>query len=95
MVERKITDLIREYSKSLELKENTMLRALEISNRAEERNLLSGLKLEVSAAAIIYISGIIEADRRTQKQIAKIALTPESTIRNRYIKLVRELGIRR
>ena len=95
MTERKISDLIKKYSNSLELEEDTMLRALEISKRAEEKNLLSGKKVEGSAAALIYISGILEEDRRTQKQIANVASIPESTIRNRYLEIARALDIRR
>ncbi|NPD89274.1 MAG: hypothetical protein HGN29_11160 [Asgard group archaeon] len=95
MSTKKIQGLVKMYGSSLELEEDTILRALEISKRAEEKNLLSGTKLEGSAAALIYISGIIEDDRRTQKQIAKVASIPESTIRNRYMNIVRELDIRR
>jgi transcription initiation factor TFIIB len=95
MIERKIAELIKSFGISLELEENTILRAIEISNRAKEKNLISGRKLEGTAAALIYISGILEDDRKTQKQIAKVASVPESTIRNRYMKIVRELEIRR
>ncbi|MHA1954880.1 MAG: hypothetical protein ACW96U_13140 [Candidatus Heimdallarchaeaceae archaeon] len=91
---KKIQGLVKSYGSSLELEEETILRALEISKRAEEKNLLSGVKLEGTAAALIYTSGIIEDDRRTQKQIANVASIPESTIRNRYMKIIRELDIR-
>ena len=90
---KNIQGLVKAYGSSLEIEEDTILRALEISKQAEEKNLLSGLKTEGTAAALIYISGIIEDDRRTQKQIAKVASIPESTIRNRYLAIVRGLNI--
>jgi transcription initiation factor TFIIB len=92
---KKIQALIKAFGTSLNLNEDTILIALQISNRAEERNLLSGKKIEGSAAAIIYIAGILEDDRRTQKQISQVCSIPESTIRNRYLKIARELEIRR
>jgi len=95
MNEQRLKDLIRSFSASLELKENTVLRAEEISRRANENYLVSGKKLEGSAAAIIYIAGILEDDRRSQREIAKVALVPESTIRNRYSAIARGLNIAR
>ena len=95
MAERNLQDLIEEYALSLELEENTILRALELLNRAEEKHLIAGKKVEGSIAALLYISGILEDNRRTQKQISKIVSVPESTIRNRYVEIVRELEITR
>ena len=44
---------------------------------------------------MIYIAGILENDRRSQKEIAKIALVPESTIRNRYLTIARGLALKK
>ena len=45
------------------------------------------------AAAAIYIAGIIEGERRTQREIAETATVTEVTVRNRYKELVRKLEI--
>jgi transcription initiation factor TFIIB len=95
MSKQKLQDLIKSFSTTLELKENTILKAEEISRRAEENYLVSGKKTEGSAAAVIYIAGILEDDRRSQKEIAQVASVPESTIRNRYVTIVRELKIKK
>ncbi|TFH05304.1 MAG: transcription initiation factor IIB, partial [Candidatus Thorarchaeota archaeon] len=41
----------------------------------------------------LYIAGILEEDRRTQREIAQASRVTEVTIRNRYKELVRVLGI--
>ena len=86
-----LQDLIRNYSEILELKPNTVLRARKLCREAKDNFLLSGKKLEGSAAAIVYIAGILEDDRRSQREIAQIASVPESTIRNRYLDIARGL----
>jgi transcription initiation factor TFIIB len=45
------------------------------------------------AAAALYIAGILEEDRRTQREISKVSRVTEVTIRNRYKGIVRSLGI--
>ena len=95
MTERNLLEYVREFSIHLKLKENTIIRAENLVNRTEESFLNSGKKPEGTAAAIIYISGILEDDRRTQKEISKVANVPESTIRNRYLEIVRSLEIRK
>ncbi len=89
-----LQDLIRTYSELLELKPNTVLRARKLCREAKDNFLLSGKKLEGSAAAIIYISGILENDRKSQKEIAQVASVPESTIRNRYLAIARGLALK-
>ena len=95
MKEKNLLEYIREFSVPLELLENTIIAAENIANRTEEYFLNSGKKLEGTAAAIIYISGILEDDRRTQKEISKVTNITESTIRNRYLEIVRSLEIKK
>ncbi len=95
MTEKNLTEYIREFSMPLELRENTIITAENLANRTEEKFLNSGKKLKGTAAAIIYISGILEDDRRTQKEVSKVANVPESTIRNRYLEIVRSLKIKK
>jgi transcription initiation factor TFIIB len=86
-----VQDLIRNYSEILKLKPNTVLRARKLCREAKDNFLLSGKKLEGSAAAIIYIAGILEDDRKSQREIAQVTSIPESTIRNRYLAIARGL----
>jgi transcription initiation factor TFIIB len=80
-------------SSDLLLEGKTVKKATEIIKRAEERLVTIGKDPGGIAAAALYIAGILEEDRRTQREIAKAARVTEVTIRNRYKDLVRSLGI--
>ena len=95
MTEREIIEYVRLISNSLELRENTALRAIDLANRSIEAYLTSGKKSEGIAAATIYIACILEDDRRTQKEISRVAKVPESTIRNQYLEIARGLEIKK
>ena len=95
MTEREIIEQVRLFSNSLELKENTTLRAIDLAHRSIEAYLTSGKKSEGIAAATIYIACILEDDRRTQKEISRVAKVPESTIRNQYLEIARGLEIKK
>lgn len=95
MNDQDIIELVQEFSENLELKENTSLRAIELTNRTIEAFLNSGNKPKGVAAAILYIAGILEDDRRTQKEISQVAKVPESTIRNLYLKIARGLELKK
>ncbi len=86
-------DLMPRLSSDLLLEGNTVKKATEIIKRAEERLVTIGKDPGGIAGAALYIAGILEEDRRTQREIAKAARVTEVTIRNRYKDLVRSLGI--
>ncbi|MGD9395615.1 MAG: transcription initiation factor IIB [Candidatus Thorarchaeota archaeon] len=86
-------DLMPRLSSDLLLEGKTVKKATEIIKRAEERLVTIGKDPGGIAAAALYIAGILEEDRRTQREIAKAARVTEVTIRNRYKDLVRSLGI--
>lgn len=86
---------VRDFSSKLDMSRKTSAEAIRILRKAENKNLLSGKKKNGSAAAALYIAGILEDDRRTMQQIADAANVSESTITNRYKHLVQELGIKR
>jgi transcription initiation factor TFIIB len=86
-------DLIPRLSSDLLVEGNTVKKATEIIKRAEKRLVTIGKDPGGIAGAALYIAGILEEDRRTQREIAKAARVTEVTIRNRYKDLVRSLGI--
>ena len=95
MSKNELEDLIQIYSRILEMSESSLVTALRIAKEATELFVTSGKKSAGVAASIVYIAGILENDRRTQSSIAKIAKVPESTIRNRYVDIVKKLKITR
>ncbi|MFW9886795.1 MAG: transcription initiation factor IIB [Candidatus Thorarchaeota archaeon] len=86
-------DLIPRLSSDLALEGRTVRKATEIIQRAKERRITIGKDPGGIAGAALYIAGILEEDRRTQREIAKVSHVTEVTIRNRYKELVRSLGI--
>ncbi|MFW9812354.1 MAG: transcription initiation factor IIB [Candidatus Thorarchaeota archaeon] len=86
-------NLIPRLSSDLLLEGRTVKKATEIVKRAEERFITIGKDPGGIAGAAIYIAGILEEDRRTQREIARISRVTEVTIRNRYKELVRSLEI--
>ncbi|MFX1483879.1 MAG: transcription initiation factor IIB [Promethearchaeota archaeon] len=86
-------DLIPRLSSDLLLEGRTVKKATEIIKSAEERFVTIGKDPGGIAGAALYIAGILEEDRRTQREIAEVSHVTEVTIRNRYKDLVRSLGI--
>ena len=86
-------DLIPRLSADLMLKGRTVRKAAEIIKQAKERYVTIGKAPGGIAGAALYIAGILEEDRRTQREIAQASRVTEVTIRNRYKELVRVLGI--
>ena len=95
MSENELQSLIKKYSTILNLTESTTLTALRLAKEVKENFIASGKKTKGIAAAVIYIAGILEDERNTQSTIAKVAEVPESTIRNRYVEIVKKLEITR
>ncbi|MCJ7818091.1 MAG: transcription initiation factor IIB [Candidatus Thorarchaeota archaeon] len=86
-------DLIPRLSSDLMLDGRTVRRATEIIEQAKEKYATIGKGPGGIAGAALYIAGILEDDRRTQREIAEVSRVTEVTIRNRYKELVRVLGI--
>ena len=86
-------NLIPRLSSDLFLEGRTVKKATEIIKEAKERYITMGKDPGGIAGAALYIAGILEDDRRTQREIANVSRVTEVTIRNRYKELVRVLGI--
>ncbi|MHA2220779.1 MAG: transcription initiation factor IIB [Candidatus Thorarchaeota archaeon] len=86
-------DLIPRLSSDLVLEGRTVKKATEIIKSAREKYITMGKDPGGIAGAALYIAGILEDDRRTQREIANVSRVTEVTIRNRYKELVRVLGI--
>ncbi len=86
-------NLLPRISADLEMEGKTVQRASDIIRQAEKKGITAGKDPGGITAASLYIAGIIENDRRTQREIADASNVTEVTIRNRYKEIVRELGI--
>ena len=87
------TDYIVRFAADLKLTGATARRAIDLVKEAKQKGLTAGKDPTGLAAAAIYIAGIIENDRRTQREIAEASNVTEVTVRNRYKDLANSLKI--
>ncbi len=86
-------DYLFRFCRKLELDEDIERKALEMLQLIEEQGLTSGRGPTGMAAAIIYITSLLEGDNRTQSEVATVAGVTEVTIRNRYKEVADHLDI--
>lgn len=91
---RQPIDFIFKVGEELKLNHSVIKQSIDIINRAINYGLLSGRGPMGICAAAIYISCILNDDRRTQSQVAKVAGITEVTIRNRYKEICNKLEIK-
>jgi transcription initiation factor TFIIB len=86
-------DYIARFASALELSAETQSRSVEIIEQAQEMELTSGRGPTGIAAASLYVSALLNGEKRTQREVADVAGVTEVTIRNRYKELLEELGL--
>lgn len=86
-------NFIPRFSNDLGLSGNVSKRAKKLLEEAKEAGITAGKDPTGMAAAALYIAGILEDERRTQRQIAQVARVTEVTVRNRYKELVKQLQV--
>lgn len=86
-------DYIPRFASALNLTAETQSRAVEILEQAREAELTSGRGPTGIAAAALYVSSLIHAEKRTQREVADVAGVTEVTIRNRYKELIKQLKL--
>jgi len=90
----KPTDYVNKFADELGLSERTRRRAIELLERAYEMGLTSGKSPAGLVAAALYIAGLLEGEKRTQREVAEVARVTEVTVRNRYKEMVEKLGLK-
>lgn len=86
-------DYISRFCSELGVSGRVESKAMDLINEATKKELTSGRGPTGLSAATIYIASVICNERRTQKQIGKVAGITEVTVRNRYQELAEKLGI--
>ncbi|MFX1521256.1 MAG: transcription initiation factor IIB [Promethearchaeota archaeon] len=86
-------DFIPRFANDLGLSGSVSKRAIKLLKKAKQVGITAGKDPTGMAAATLYIAGILEDERRTQREIARVARVTEVTVRNRYKELVKNLQI--
>lgn len=76
----------------LSISNKTQGKAIQILHRVKEKKIQSKNPMALAAAAL-YCACLLNNERKTQKEIAKIARVTDVTIRNHYKELKRELSV--
>ena len=86
-------DYISRFSSILNLSPRAQNEALKILRKADISELTSGRGPAGIAAAALYVSALMNDEKKTQREVADVAGITEVTIRNRYKELIEKLGI--
>ena len=86
-------DYISRFASVLHLSPKTQNQALKILKKANISELTSGRGPAGIAAAALYVSALLNDEKKTQREVADVAGITEVTIRNRYKELIEKLGI--
>ncbi len=86
-------DYISRFASILHLSPKTQNQALKILRKADVSELTSGRGPAGIAAAALYVSALLNDEKKTQREVADVAGITEVTIRNRYKELIEKLGI--
>ncbi len=86
-------DYVPRFASELGLSGEVQSKAIDIIEKAVDKGLTSGRGPIGVAAAALYISSVLLGERRTQRDVAKVAGVTEVTIRNRYKELTEQLDV--
>ena len=86
-------DYISRFASVLNYGAETQSRAVEILSKALSLELTSGRGPIGIAAAALYIAGLLEGERKTQRDISDVSGVTEVTIRNRYKEIISKLNL--
>jgi transcription initiation factor TFIIB len=86
-------DYISRFSSILHLSPKTQNEALKILKKADISELTSGRGPAGVAAAALYVSALMNDEKKTQREVADVAGITEVTIRNRYKELIDRLDL--
>ncbi len=87
-------DYVPRFGSLLGLSEKVQVRAVDVLDTAAKYDVTSGKGPIGVAAAALYISAVLEGEKKTQREVADIIGVTEVTIRNRYKEIVEAIGIK-
>jgi len=87
-------DYISKFASQLRLSPKTQTASVKLVEKMQKAGLLSGLSPLSVAASALYISCIVERERRTQKEVATATGITEATLRARCRRIARQLKLK-
>lgn len=87
-------DFVARFASILNLSAKVQTSALKMIEQAKKKQMLSGLSPISVAATTLYLSGLKEKEKRTQKEVADKTGITEATLRSRCKDFIRELKLK-
>lgn len=84
---------VSRFGSDLNLSGETRTQAIRLIRKAQENKLTSGRSPASIGAAAIYISSLLNDEKKSQREVAETASITSVTLRSRYKELSEELGI--
>jgi transcription initiation factor TFIIB len=89
----KPTVFVSKFANELQISNESQVMAVQILERAKKVGITIGKDPTGLAAASIYVAALSNGEKKTQREIAKVANITEVTVRNRYKEIVKNLNI--
>lgn len=86
-------DYISRFGSVLNFSPKAQSKSITILSQSLSLDLTSGRGPIGIAAAALYIAGILEGERKTQRDISEVSGVTEVTIRNRYKEIIKKLNL--
>ena len=87
-------DFVSRFASALNLTAKVQTSALGFIEQAKIKQMLSGLSPISVAATTLYLAGLKEKEKRTQKEVAETTGITEATLRSRCKDFIKELNIK-
>jgi len=75
-------EFVGRFCNELKLSEKTRTKAIDLIHEVQLKHLISGKSPITVAATSLYLAGLMNGEKRTQKRVAEIAGSTETTLRN-------------
>lgn len=85
---------IAQYTDSLNFSQRTLDHAVRLFRQTQKLEAISRRSIKSKIAAALYIAGVLEGERRTQKRISEVIGVSRTTIRTHYRDIVHKLDLR-
>jgi transcription initiation factor TFIIB len=85
---------VAKFGSELGLSQKAQTKAVDYIEKAMKKGITSGKSPNSIAAAALYVSSLMNKEKRTQLKFAETAKITEVTLRNRFNELIDELGVK-
>ncbi|MBW3014499.1 transcription initiation factor IIB family protein [Candidatus Woesearchaeota archaeon] len=87
-------DYVGRFASAMDIGPKSQSKAVEMIEKAQNKELVSGCNPMSVAAACLYLAGLMNKEKRTQKMVSDVSGISEVTLRNKCKEFINELNIK-